>query len=77
MSEEKKLPFYLREKLAIEVHGESGGTATEDTNKMVLECLYGFFGHVASRGTSSYVISELPMAFLYAADAWFYILVCH
>ncbi len=44
---EKKLSFYLQEKLAPEVHRESRGTATEDTNKMVLECLDGFFGHVA------------------------------
>jgi hypothetical protein len=35
------LRFYLR------VHRESGGTATENTNKVVLECLDGFFGHVA------------------------------
>jgi hypothetical protein len=41
------LPFYLREKLAPEVHRESGGTATEDTNKAVLECLDGL-GHVVS-----------------------------
>ncbi len=47
MLEEKKLPFYLQEKLAPEVHRESGGTATKDTNKVVLECLDGFFGHVA------------------------------
>ncbi len=40
--------FYLQEKLAPEVHRESGGIATEDTNKVVLECLNGFFGHVAS-----------------------------
>ncbi len=43
LSEEKKLPFYLREKLAPEVHRESGGTATENTTKVVLECLDGFF----------------------------------
>ncbi len=47
MSEEKKLPLYLWEKLAPEVHRECGGTATENTNKVVLECLDGFFGHVA------------------------------
>jgi hypothetical protein len=46
--EEKKLPFYLWEKLAPEVQKESRGTATEDANKLVLECLYGFFSHVAS-----------------------------
>jgi hypothetical protein len=48
LSEEKKLPFYLREKLAPEVHRESGGTATEDMVKVVLEYLDAFFGHVAS-----------------------------
>ena len=42
------MPFYLQEKLAPEVHRESGGTATEDTNKVVLEYLDGFFGHVAA-----------------------------
>ncbi len=47
MLEEKKLPFYLWEQLAPDVHRESGGTATEDTNKVVLEYLDGFFGHVA------------------------------
>ena len=41
------MPFYLREKLAPEVHRESGGSATDNTNKVVLECLDGFFGHVA------------------------------
>jgi hypothetical protein len=46
LSEEKKLPFYLREKLAPKVHRKSGGTATENTNKVALECLDGFFGHV-------------------------------
>jgi hypothetical protein len=45
--EEKKLLFYLREKLAPEVHRESGGTATEDTDKVVLESLDGVFDHVA------------------------------
>ncbi len=40
--------FYLWEKLAPEVHREGWGTATEDTNKVVLECLDGFFDHVAS-----------------------------
>ncbi len=47
MLEEKKLLFYLWEKLAPEVQRESRGTATEDTNKVVLECLDGFFSHVA------------------------------
>jgi hypothetical protein len=47
LSEEKKLPFYLREKLASKVQRESGGTATENTNKVALEYLDGFFGHVA------------------------------
>ncbi len=47
MLEEEKSPFYLREKLAPEVHRESRGIATEDTNKVVLECLDGFFSHVA------------------------------
>ncbi len=46
MLEEKKLLFYLWEKLEQEVHRESKGTATEDTGKVVLECLDGFFGHV-------------------------------
>jgi hypothetical protein len=46
LSEEKILSFYLQEKLAPEVHRENGGTATEDTNKGVLECLDGFFGYV-------------------------------
>jgi hypothetical protein len=41
------LPFYLWEKLAPEVQRESRGTATEDANKVVLECLDGFVGHVA------------------------------
>ena len=48
MSEEKKLPFYLWEKLAPEVHRECGDAATEDTNKVVLECLDGFFSQVTS-----------------------------
>jgi hypothetical protein len=48
LSEEKKLPFYLQEKLAPEVHRESRGTTTEDTEKVVLECLDGFFAHVVS-----------------------------
>ncbi len=47
MSEEKKLPFCLWEKLAPEVQRESRGTATEDTDKVMLECLDGFFSHVA------------------------------
>jgi hypothetical protein len=46
-SEEKKLPLNLWEKLAPEVQRESRGTATEDANKVVLECLEGFFSHVA------------------------------
>jgi hypothetical protein len=46
--EEKKLLFYLWEKLAPEVQRESRGTATENANKVVLECLDGFFSHVAS-----------------------------
>ncbi len=47
MLEEKKLPFYLWEKLAPEVQRESRGTANEDANKVVLECLDGFFSHFA------------------------------
>jgi hypothetical protein len=43
---EKKLPFYLWEKLAPEVQRESRGTATEDTKKVVFECLDHFFSHV-------------------------------
>jgi hypothetical protein len=46
--EEKKLPFYLWEKLAPEVQRESRGTATEDADKVVLECLDGFYSHVTS-----------------------------
>jgi hypothetical protein len=38
--------FYLWEKLAPEVNRESRGTATEDANEVVLECLDGFFSHV-------------------------------
>ncbi len=41
------MPFYLWEKLAPEVQRENRGTATEDANKVVLECLDGFFSHVA------------------------------
>ncbi len=48
MLEEKKLLFYLWEKLAPEVQRESRGTATEDANKVVLECLDRFCSHVAS-----------------------------
>jgi hypothetical protein len=44
---EKKLPFYQWEKMAPEVQRESRGTATEDADKVVLECLDGFFSHVA------------------------------
>ncbi len=40
--------FYLWEKLAPEMQRESRGTATEDADKVVLECLDGFFSHVAS-----------------------------
>jgi hypothetical protein len=40
--EEKKLSFYLWEKLAPEVERGGRGTATEDANKVVLECLDGF-----------------------------------
>ncbi len=47
MLQDKKLPFYLREKLAPKVQREIGGTATENINKVVLECLDGFFCHVA------------------------------
>ncbi len=69
------MAFYLWEKLALEVHRESGGTATEDTNKAVLECLDGFFCHVASMvvwgNKFLYIILELLMAFLYSVDAWF------
>ncbi len=39
--------FYLWEMLAPEVQRESRGTATEDANKVVLECLDDFFRHVA------------------------------
>jgi hypothetical protein len=46
--EEKKLPLYLREKLAPEVQQESRGTATEDIGKVVLECVDGFFSHITS-----------------------------
>jgi hypothetical protein len=48
LPDEKKLPFYLWEKLASEVQRESRVTATEDADKVVLECLDGFFSHVAS-----------------------------
>jgi hypothetical protein len=41
------LLFYQQEKLAPKVHRKNGGTATEETNKVVFECLDGFFGHVA------------------------------
>ncbi len=67
------MPFYLWEKLAPEVQRESRGTATENANKVVLECLDGFFSHVASmvvQGNKFICHVELPMAFLYAADAW-------
>jgi hypothetical protein len=47
LSEEKKLLFYMWEKLAPEVQRESRGTATEDTGKVVLGCLDSFFRHVA------------------------------
>jgi hypothetical protein len=46
LMEEEKLPLYLREKLAPEVRQESRGTATEDADKVVHECLDGFFSHV-------------------------------
>ncbi len=43
------MPFqHLREKLAPEVEGRSGGTPTEDANKVILESLDGFFSHVAT-----------------------------
>jgi hypothetical protein len=46
--EEKELPFYLWETLAPEMQRESRDTATEYADKVVLECLDGFFSHVAS-----------------------------
>ncbi len=41
------MPFYLWEKLAPEVQGESRGTAAEDAYKVVPEFLDSFFSHVA------------------------------
>ena len=41
------MPFHLREKLAPEVEGKSGGTPAEDTNEVILESLDGLFSHVA------------------------------
>ncbi len=43
----EEVTVYLWEKLAPEVQRESRSTATEDANKVVLECLDGFFSHVA------------------------------
>ncbi len=39
--------FHLREKLAPEVEGKSGGTPTEDANEVILESLDGLFSHAA------------------------------
>ena len=41
------MPFHLREKLAPEVEGKSGGTSDEDANGVILESLDGLFRHVA------------------------------
>ena len=40
--------FHLREKLAPEVEGKSGGTPAEDADEMILESLDGLFSHVAT-----------------------------
>ena len=37
----------MREKLAPEVEGKSGGTPTEDAKEVILESLDGLFSHVA------------------------------
>ena len=42
------MPFHLREKLAPEVEGKSGGTPAEDADKVILESLDGLFSHVAT-----------------------------
>ena len=41
------MPFHLREKLAPEVEGKSGGTPAEDADEAILESLDGLFSHVA------------------------------
>ena len=40
------MPFHLREKLAPQVKGKSGGTPTEDANKVILKSLDDLFSHV-------------------------------
>ncbi len=42
------MPFHLRENLAPEVEGKSGGTPAEDADKVILESLDGLFSHVAA-----------------------------
>ena len=42
------MPFHLREKLAPEVEGKSGGPSTEDADKVILESLDGLFSHVTT-----------------------------
>ncbi len=42
------MPFHLREKLAPEVMGKSGGTPADNANKVILESLDGLFSHVAT-----------------------------
>ncbi len=46
MTKEEELPFQLREKLAPEVEGKSGGTPAEDTHKVIFESLDGLSSHV-------------------------------
>ena len=48
LMEEKKLSFDLWEKLTPKVDWHGRGATAEDLNKMILEGLDGFFGHVAS-----------------------------
>ena len=48
MTEEKELSFDLWEKLTPKVDWHGWGASAEDSDKMVLEGLDGFFGHVAS-----------------------------
>ncbi len=73
MLEEKKLSFYLWEKLTPEGQRESRGTATEDADEVVLECMDGFFSHVASmvvQGKKFICHVRVANGLFDAADAW-------
>ncbi len=79
LAQEKQLTFNLGEKLAPKMRRHGGRAPAEHADHVVLECLDGLLGKVATMvigRTRSYVILVSSILVLYANDAWLLSIWC-